>query len=298
MTFLPAIARVDGLPYGELTGYKTLVGHDGTPLGYVTETIAANFDGEQAFTVLDDKISLKPEFDTQAKRDAVFADLGARWRRYEHLDSLLNKRWRDELYLVYGTDKQVYVMVERALLTLLGVVTYGVHVNGYEKKNGKLHIWTPRRSADRPMWPGLLDNTVAGGLGYPHGVFDTLVKECMEEAGLEAPIVTKHARAAGVLSYCYLAEDNVVQPEVEYIYDIEFDGSFKPTPVDGESEDFQLLSVDEVVAKVLANEYKPNCGMVVVDFLIRHGVITPENEPNYMEIVQRSHRRMPFPTRQ
>jgi 8-oxo-dGTP pyrophosphatase MutT (NUDIX family) len=52
-------------------------------------------------------------------------------------------------------------------------------------------------------FPGLLDNSVAGGIASGMGVFESLVKECMEEAGLEAAAVKKHARAAGAISYFY-----------------------------------------------------------------------------------------------
>jgi hypothetical protein len=34
----------------------------------------------------------------------------------------------------------------------------------------------------------------------------------------------------------------------------------------------------------------------LVDFLIRHGIITPENEPDFVEISMRLHRRLPFRT--
>lgn len=297
MSLLDAIATVDGFPYNELQGYKTLRGHDGTALGYVTDAIACHFVDEPAFSVTDTDIQLHPQYTTLDQRNQVFADLGNRWRARDLLDALLNRRWRDELYSVYGSDHQVYVRVERALLTLLGVVTYGVHVNGYRVVDGDMYLWVPRRSDDRPMWPGLLDNTIAGGLGYPHGVEATLIKEAMEEAGLSEDFVHKHSKAAGVVSYCYLADNNIVQPEVEYVYDMEFDDTTSPQPVDGELEDFQLMDVATVLDHIRHHRFKPNCGLVIIDFLIRHGIVTAENEPNYLEIVQRSHRRMPFPTR-
>ena len=84
-----------------------------------------------------------------------------------------------------------------------------------------------------------------------------------------------------------------------YIYDLAFDNETEvvPLPVDGEAEYFSLMDVDEVLERVKNKEFKPNCGIVIFDFLIRHGYITPENEPNYHEIVSRCHRRMPFPIR-
>lgn len=49
----------------------------------------------------------------------------------------------------------------------------------------------------------MLDNSVAGGIPSGMGMFESMVKECMEEASLEAAIVEKYARAAGVISYFF-----------------------------------------------------------------------------------------------
>jgi len=37
--------------------------------------------------------------------------------------------------------------------------------------------------------------------------------------------------------------------------------------------------------------FKPNCALVLLDFMIRHGLITAENEPNFLEIMTRLHGR-------
>jgi hypothetical protein len=36
--------------------------------------------------------------------------------------------------------------------------------------------------------------------------------------------------------------------------------------------------------------FKPNCGLMIVDFLMRHGLITVEDEPDFFEISWRCHR--------
>jgi len=66
---------------------------------------------------------------------------------------------------------------------------------------------------------------------------------------------------------------------------------FTPAPLDGEVESFELLAVDQVMAKMRLGLFKPNCALVLLDFFIRHGYITPESEPNYMEIITRLHGR-------
>ena len=87
-----------------------------------------------------------------------------------------------------------------------------------------------------------------------------------------------------------------MQPEVQYVYDIELPEDVVPKPGDDEVEEFYLWSVDEVQAAMAKGEFKPNCALVVLDFLIRHGVLTPANEKDYIEIVSRLHRRLEFPT--
>jgi len=52
------------------------------------------------------------------------------------------------------------------------------------------------------------------------------------------------------------------------------------------------MTVPEVLACLQRGEFKPNCGLILVDFLVRHSLVTPENEPNYLELVWHMHRRI------
>jgi hypothetical protein len=56
------------------------------------------------------------------------------------------------------------------------------------------------------------------------------------------------------------------------------------------------MRVDEVKEALSRAEFKTNSAVVMIDFFIRHGIITADNEKDYVEIVQRMHRRLPFPT--
>ena len=58
----------------------------------------------------------------------------------------------------------------------------------------------------------------------------------------------------------------------------------------------RLMTVDEVKAALLNQEFKPDSGAVLVDFLIRHSFITAANEPDFVEINTRLHRCLPFRT--
>lgn len=302
-SLLNVINEVDSFRLND-TYYKLLTHDAGAVLGYIAPFVAQFFQHTPSFEFDGDAKTIKigSEYDSFEKRNALFQDIGNQWRQYPEFHELLDKGWRNELYTVYNPSSVPYMLIERAFSVLLGVVTYGVHINGYvppeNSSNGKLKFWVPRRSATKPTYPGKLDNTVAGGLGYPYGLTETVIKECFEEAGLEEEFVKSHIKSTGVVSYMYLTKDGRVQPEVEYTYDIKFDDEENIIkPQDGEAESLQLLDVDQVLEKLHNKEFKPNCGLIIVDFLIRHGHITPENEPNYLEIVSRCHVAMPFATR-
>lgn len=307
MSYIDFIDKVDTFTYEKDHKYYSLIAHDGdAEIGYLTLTIAKHFEKNNAFSVdhASKTVVIGKQYDTLEKRNTLFAEVGNQWRKLPEFNVELDKGWRNELYTIYNPSTVPYMQIERAFSVLLGVITYGVHLNGYvlEKNttDKKLKLWVPRRSYQKPTYPGMLDNTVAGGLGYPYGIWETVVKECYEEAGLQEDFVKKNTRSAGVVLYMYQPNgpEGNVQPEVEYIFDIEFPNEEEviPKPIDGEAQDFKLMPVDEVLERIKNNEFKPNCSLVIIDFLIRFGYITPESEPNYLQIVAKSHRRMPFPT--
>ncbi|KAF2793639.1 thiamine pyrophosphokinase [Melanomma pulvis-pyrius CBS 109.77] len=212
-------------------------------------------------------------------------------------------KWRNELYPVYGRNKELLFSVERCASPLFGVVTYGVHLTAFvHTKSGELKIWTPRRARTKQTYGGLLDNAVAGGIASGESPWESLVRECGEEASLPEELVRSKAKACGTVTYFHIrtakagGETNLLQPECQYIYDLELAEDVIPKPGDDEVEEFYLWSVDEVKEAMARGEFKPNCALVVLDFFIRHGILTSENDKDYIEIVSRLHRRLEFPT--
>ena len=58
-----------------------------------------------------------------------------------------------------------------------------------------------------------------------------------------------------------------------------------PRNTDGEVDSFYLWPIERVMREVLdGGSFKLNCALVVIDFLIRHGYIRPE-EPDYRRLV-------------
>ena len=212
--------------------------------------------------------------------------------------------WRDELYPIYGHNDAVEesISMERAGSALFGINTYGVHMTVYVKTPEDMKIWVPRRARNKQTYGGMLDNSVAGGLSTGEIPFNCLVREASEEASFSEQLVCSKARPCGTVSYVHVrdhragGETGLIMPECQYVYDMEVDADVVLVPGDNEVEEFYLWPVDKVKAALADGEFKPNCALVLLDFFVRHGVLTAENEPNYTEIVSRLHRRLPFPT--
>lgn len=190
----------------------------------------------------------------------------------------------DEPYPVTPAGREAALcVIDRATGAYFGIRAFGQHLNGYTRRGDDIYMWIGRRAQDRLVFPGYLDNMVAGGL--PHGISlqDNLLKECEEEAGL-APELARKSVPVGAVSYNRVAKRGY-RPDVLYCYDLELPGDFVPHNTDGEVESFSLLEVREVARLVReTSEFKLNCNLVVVDFLLRHGFIDPENA-DYLALV-------------
>lgn len=317
-SFLDIIDRVDKLSndYSSIPEFQEnvfyLTTHGGIKIGFVCrfildEMIACTSSVvEESFRIDYDKHEIKfisNDFETRNKQIDTIATI---LREKSQIEDL--KGWRNEKYCVW-CHKQPYLLVERSMSGPLGIITYGIHINGYvfDSETNEIKFWIPRRSASKPTWPLLLDNIVAGGIGYPYGIYETAIKESLEEANLEVDIIESNIQSAGAVSYLFYQgnaksdmfnnQQSYIVGEVEYIYDLKLNKEIIPVPNDGEVDSFQLLSLQEVITALQKKEFKPNCAVIMVDFLIRYGFITTENEPNYLEITNKIHRTLPFPTR-
>lgn len=214
--------------------------------------------------------------------------------------------WRNELYPVnqsLSAAGSEIISIERSGSPLFGVVTYGIHMTAYVKQqDGSIKIWVPQRAKSKQTYGGMLDNTVAGGLSTGESPFECLIREAAEEASFPESLIRSSAKACGVVSYFYVrderagGETGLLQPEVEYVYDMEIGPNVSPKPADGEVEEFYLWTVKEVQEALSEGQFKPNCAVVLLDFFVRHGILNGENEEHLTEIIARIHRKLPFPT--
>lgn len=260
----------------------------GRRVGYVSGSFAEHLSCHPSvFMVSAERVTLTRGLDSSELRleersSAVNAVLAALHRRG------VISGWRDELYPVSSCwSEPPCLLIERAAVPLFGVKGYGVHLNGFVRNRGGLSMWVGRRADDKPTFPSELDQLAAGGQPYGIGTYDNMCKESHEEAGIPVEL-SAGMRSVGTVAYAMRTQTGF-RPDVIFNFDLELPRDFVPVNNDGEVAEFYLWPIERVAETVeKTEEFKFNCALVVIDFLIRHGVITSDH-PDYIAIHQGLH---------
>ncbi|KAG5982581.1 hypothetical protein E4U55_001687 [Claviceps digitariae] len=190
--------------------------------------------------------------------------------------------------------------VPSPLRGVFGIVTAGAHLNMYTMvgvgDNARMHIWMAKRS-DKVTYAGKLDQLVAGAMSSrdDNKAIEVLRREAMEEAGLAVDVETGQVSRRGEyvgtvqrgprISF-YDKKDGVagsevgqLEPGIRFTFDLQVEAGFVPEPCEPDCiAGFMLKSVDEVKRDLKNREWKPNCALVMLDFLLRKGQMLPEEE--------------------
>jgi hypothetical protein len=198
----------------------------------------------------------------------------------------LISKWRDEVFAIAPRWAEAPLFtLDRGAVSFFGVRAYGVHLNGYRRIRDRVWLWIGRRNPAKVVAPGKLDNMVAGGIGGGLGALATLVKEAGEEASVPTSLIAK-AHAASAVTY-KMEVPQGLRDDVLFVYDLETPDDFVPRNTDGEIVEFMLLEAREALARVRdTDEFKFNVNLILIDFALRHGLVTPE-EPEYLELLAR-----------
>lgn len=237
----------------------------------------------EVFVVGGDCVRLAPERTGERVRtqavDEVLRQLAGRG---------ILRGWRDEPYPVRaGSAGPTLFTIERAAVPLFGIGAFGVHVNGFVRTADGLFMWIGRRSPHRPVAPGKLDQLVAGGQPANLGIRENLLKEADEEASIP-PRLAATAVSVGAIAYRTERPEGL-RNDVLYVFDLELPADFVPRNKDGEISEFFLWPIETVMRRVRDTEdFKFNCSLVVIDFLIRHGFLGPE-DPDYLDLLAGLH---------
>ncbi|EGO03597.1 hypothetical protein SERLA73DRAFT_83686 [Serpula lacrymans var. lacrymans S7.3] len=250
---------------------------------------------------------------------APWVNAGGRELRSHHIGRLVDewreggmfrdmlRGWSNEAYPIYNPariesfEDSVAFTVERTSLPLFGFANFGCLLTAYFDSNdtGKRMLWVPRRSKTKRTWPGRLDVTVGGGIAAGDSALSTIVRESSEEASLDASYVRQHIRSAGLLPFPNRSPAGWVLPGVYYLFDLPLpaDGSVFPRTnvADGEVESFELMDVQMVLENLMEGMFKPSSALALVDFLVRHGYVTDETDPAYVQLCLQLKKELPWP---
>ncbi|KAK7707567.1 hypothetical protein SLS64_007086 [Diaporthe eres] len=203
------------------------------------------------------------------------------------------KRLSKENFPLYDSNGQHVLDMDGAGLDLFGVANFSVHLIAWVNTDEGIKYWIPRR-AGRMSYPNMLDNTVGGSLRTGEAPMECIVRECEEEIRLDPAYTREHIRACGTASYQMAANEcgsPGCQLQTQYLYEMELRADIVPRIGDGEVAELALMTIEEVRDSMRNGEFKLNCNMTWLAFLIRHGHLTAENEPDFLEICARLHRR-------
>jgi len=245
------------------------------------------------FSISSHRVTFSEYINSYKKRERVMNDLLTSWRDAKTFSCL--KGWRNELYPIFDGNHEIAFNIERSGIALFGFRAYGCHINGYveDPETHKLKMWIAQRSFTKQTFPGKLDNIVAGGVSFPYNPTETAIKECYEEASIPLEF-SKQVVPSGAITYISV-EKRGISTDSQYVFDLKLPTTFKPKPNDDEVEGFYLMEFDEIIKRLKKNEFKVNSGIVIIDFMIRHGILTHSMEENYLEILSNIHRPIPFP---
>ena len=244
----------------------------GIRLGWVrNDHLPALARRSEVFVVEDDRVSLSARLATPAQRTDALA---AAMRALAAEGAI--RGWRDEAYAIaesFGAPPLFHI--ERAAVRMLGLTSCAVHVNGVVGWGRDCRMWVARRSAQKPIDPGLLDNLVGGGLAAGLSVEQTLVKEGWEEAGIAADTMRRCIAGAQLRVSREVTEG--LQSELVFTHDLELPTDFTPVNRDGEVAGFRLLPIGEVIALLRdSDELTLDASLVMLEFLLRRGYIGPD----------------------
>ena len=254
----------------------------GGPLGWVARAFAERLkDFPETFDVSGRAVVLPARYGDFESRSAVLKDV--LWKL--HTEGEIPK-WRGEDYGISRRwGEAALFKMERAAVPLFGLPAYGIHVNGYVATPEGPHLWVGKRAAHKALAPGKLDHLVAGGQPYGLSLMENVVKEAGEEASVPEDLA-RLARPVGALRYlCARAEGQ--RNDVLFIYDLELPENFQPRPNDDEVEEFFLWPMEKVLERLKdSDDFKFNVALVNLDFALRHGVLSPDDEPAYQAVVE------------
>jgi 8-oxo-dGTP pyrophosphatase MutT (NUDIX family) len=121
------------------------------------------------------------------------------------------------------------------------------------------------------------DPTDAGGQPVNLSLYENIIKEAYEEAGVPSdwlchPLFTDHTEDPLTITTAK-PDGSCLKRSIYYSFDLQVSQDWRPTAVDGEVSEFKLYSVPELEEELkYGDSIRPAMRSVLLDFMIRHGL--------------------------
>ncbi|CAD6544679.1 DUF4743 domain-containing protein [Paraburkholderia sabiae] len=216
------------------------------------------------FDIDGQRVLLSPQFDSVNLRSAALGSVIGALAAEGRIPG-----WRDETYAIRNAfDASPLAYIERAASRFFGTMTYAVHLNGVvEYVDRAPQLWIARRSETKATDPGMLDNVVAGGIGWGFSLAETIVKECWEEAGIPEEIAAR--AVAGRTAHVLQSLPEGTQAEQIFIYDLALPEDFAPRNQDGEVGEHRLARIEDVAQAIEEGAMTVDASLATLDCMLR-----------------------------
>jgi len=278
MGFLFHISRCNQYDLKEFLPWRI----SGKTVGYVHKKHAKYLEAfPKIFVSMSDHFALSDNLNDPENRTRAIEEMLKILRTEEPELSKLNEKYA----VKENINGKTLMEIDRGAADFFGILSTGVHLNGIINDHENKKMWVATRSHRRKTFPGELDNMVAGGQPSNITRQENVVKECYEEASIPEELA-KASEPKGFVSYNMQA-GTTLRRKLLFVYDLYLPNSFIPLPNDKEVEKFDLVPIETVMETIKnrPHAFKYNCNLVIIDFLIREGLISDDHE-NFKKLVE------------
>ncbi|KAK3313084.1 hypothetical protein B0H66DRAFT_608142 [Apodospora peruviana] len=197
-------------------------------------------------------------------------------------------QFSDRLLPVWGSYH--FFGIPYDIAGIFDIVTSSIHMTIYTGKGADMKIWVARRGKNKTAYPGMLDQCVSGGIDTRAGnLLKVIRREAKEEANLGSDM--KDVLPVNKISFLNIRPPQAgpvdagrPEPGVRWVFEFEVGDDVRLETNERDMEGFERMTLDQVNEALLGKEFKPDCGLVMLDFMLRHGHIHVDH-PEYKEIV-------------
>lgn len=159
-----------------------------------------------------------------------------------------------------------------------------------------MKLWVPCRAINKKYDAGKFGNTIVGGITNGETPLKTILTEAEEGLALSRDFIREH-QGNGHPALFQLVFPRGRTPEAVSSVNFRAGAATRHVaqPDDGEVHEFPRIDAQEMKEAVMAGEMTDDAAIVWLGFLVRHGIVGEQSEPDLPRIIGRMHRHLPVP---